>query len=176
MITTKRLQIKPVAIEDAEFIFKLLNSKSWIQNIGDRDVKTIEQAQKYIEDRMLPQLQEKGYGNNVVQLLSTGETIGATGIYHRPGLEIPDIGFAFLEEHLGKGYGSESSFHVMKTGFEKYDIPAMSAITLPTNIASMRLLEKLGMKYVKMVQLPDDEEELMYFEITQKEFQERFKK
>ena len=170
MINTERLTIKPVSIEDAEFIYTLLNSESWIKYIGDRNVHTIEEAQKYIEDRMLPQIEEKGYGNNIVKLRTTGESIGATGIYHRPGLEIPDIGFAFLENYQGKGYGSESAFNVMKVGFDKYKIPAMSAITLPTNFASIRLLEKLGMNFVKMLHLPDDEEELMYFEITQKEF------
>ena len=170
MIVTERLQIQPVSINDAEFILTLLNSKSWIQNIGNRNVHTIEEAQKYIESRMLPQLKEKGYGNNIVQLRSTGETIGTAGIYHRPGLGIPDIGFAFLEEYQGKGYGSESAYHVMNMGFRDYDIPAMSAITLPSNKASVRLLEKLGMKYVKMIHLPDDEEELMYYEITKEEF------
>ena len=96
---------------------------------------------------------------------STGKKIGAAGVFVRDGLNVPDIGFSFLPEFEGKGYGFEASSKLMETVFTDFGLKKISAITTKENIASQKLIEKLGLKYLKMIKLPDDEVELMYYEI-----------
>ena len=95
-IATERLVLKPTTLEDAAFILELLNSPKWLKFIGDRNVKSIAEAEAYIKERMLPQFERLGFTNNVVIRKADGKKIGACGLYDRDGLEGIDIGFAFL--------------------------------------------------------------------------------
>lgn len=160
---TERLILKPVSKEDAKFVLELMNSEKWLQNIGERNVKTIEDAEKYIEERMRPQY-IKGYYNYLVVNKETLEKMGSCGIFTRDGLEIPDIGFAFLPQFEGKGFAYESAKKVFELGIQNLGITKLSGITLETNHSSRKLLEKLGLIFKRMVSLPDDTQELMYYE------------
>lgn len=162
---TERLILKPAAETDAAFILSILNMPKWLQYIGDRKVYTEEQAVAYIKERMIPQLEKLGYGNNIVINKADGKAVGVCGIYARPGLDMPDIGFAFLPENEGKGYGYEAASRLMQGAKEDFDVKQLSAITVRENIASQKLLSKLGLQYTKDVVLPGSDEELMYYEI-----------
>ena len=98
---TERLFIKPTSQEDAEFIFELLNTPKWIENIGDRNIKSVEMAKDYIASKMHPQLERLGYGNYTLIRKIDGVKIGSCGLYDREGLEGINIGFAFLPEYEG---------------------------------------------------------------------------
>jgi RimJ/RimL family protein N-acetyltransferase len=94
---TERLILKPTDKEDGEFIFKIMNTPKYYKYIGDRNIRTLEDAENYITQKMMPQYEKMGFGNFTVTLKSDGSKIGFCGIYVRPSLETPDIGFAFLK-------------------------------------------------------------------------------
>lgn len=163
---TERLIIKLVDIDDAEFLLKLLNTEKWLKNIGDRNVHNPEDAQKYVREKNLPQIERLGFGNAVVILKSNNEKIGTVGLYDREGIDGVDIGFAFLEEYEGKGYAYEGAKKIMDIGINEFDIKKVSAITLPENFSSIKLIEKLGLKFKEVVRIPNDDEDLNLYELT----------
>lgn len=165
MITTDRLNLKLASMEDAPFFLALYNSPSFIEFIGDRNLKSVEDSRNYIQNRFLPQIERLGYGNYLIIRKEGSVKIGAIGIFERKGLDVQDIGFSFLEEFQGKGYGYEAASKLLETAFTDFGCSKISAITSKENIASQSLIEKLGLKYLKTVQLPDDTEELLYYEI-----------
>lgn len=165
IIETERLILKPTDIEDAAFVLALYNSPKWIEHIGDRNIKTEEDAANYIKDKMLPQYERLGFSNNTVILKETGEKIGSCGLYDREGLEGLDIGFAFLPQFEKKGYAFESASKLLEKAFNEYGYAKISAITTTQNIDSQNLILKLGLIYVKNIFIPNDPEELMLFEI-----------
>lgn len=162
---TERLLLKPTSEEDAAFMYRLLNSPTWLRYIGDRNVRSVEEAATYIRNRVTAQLERLGYANYTVIRKSDQEKLGVCGLYDREGLEGIDIGFAFLPEHEKQGYALEAALEVKRAGIEEFGISQIKAITAKDNVASQRLLEKLGLKYSKLVQLPNDAEELLLFEL-----------
>lgn len=163
---TERLILRPTSEEDAEFMLELLNTPKWHKYIGDRNVRSIEAAKKYIADRITPQMERLGYGNYTVIRKSDGVKMGCCGLYDREGLEGIDIGFGFLPEYEGKGYAFEGSDKIKQLAFEQFGINSISAITAKENTGSQKLLTKLGLEFIKTITLPDDEEELMYYELV----------
>ncbi|WP_148868698.1 GNAT family N-acetyltransferase [Tenacibaculum adriaticum] len=163
---TARLILKPTQVEDAAFILELLNTPKWIEYIGDRKVYTLEDAKTYIKTRMLPQLEKLGYGNFTLVRKEDNAKMGCCGLYDREGVDGLDIGFSFLPEYEGKGYAFEASEKLKNVAFNEFGIEKISAITTKTNSSSQKLLEKLGLKFVKYTTIPNDEEELMLYEIT----------
>jgi [ribosomal protein S5]-alanine N-acetyltransferase len=165
---TERLVLRPTSEADAPFMFELLNSPKWIKYIGDRNVRSVEDAKNYIKSRMQPQLEKLGYSNYTVIRKSDQVKLGVCGLYDREGLEGIDIGFAFLPEYEGNGYALEAAKEVKRAGLEEFGISQLRAITIKENVGSQKLLVKLGFKFIKMVQLPTDPEDLMLFEFVNK--------
>lgn len=163
---TERLILKPTCLEDAEFFLELLNSPKWLKNIGDRKVYDIKAAENYIQNRILPQHERLGFGNYTVCRKSDNTSLGSCGIYEREGLEVVDIGFAFLEKYEGQGYAFEAANLLKKLAFSDFGLPKIAAITNQNNLQSQNLLVKLGLKFKKIVNLPNDDEDLMYFEMS----------
>lgn len=163
---TERLIIKLVDIDDAEFLLKLLNTEKWLKNIGDRNVHNLEDAQRYVCEKNLPQIERLGFGNAVVILKSNNEKIGTVGLYDREEIDGVDIGFAFLERYEGKGYAYEAAKKIMDVGINEFDIKKVSAITLPENFSSIKLIEKLGLKFKEVVRIPNDTEDLNLYELN----------
>lgn len=161
---TERLLVRPTdENEDGDFYLELLNSPKWLANIGDRNVRTLADAQNYIAEKVKPQFEKTGYGSYVVIRKADGVKIGSCGLYDREGVEGIDIGFAFLPAYEGQGYAYESSAALKKVAIEKFNIRQIKAITTLQNIGSQRLLEKLGLKHVDMIRIPNDDEELMLY-------------
>lgn len=163
LLETNRLRLHEITVADAPFYVKLFNSEGWLKYIGDRNVHTIADAENYIRKNYLPSYEKHGYGSYTVQLKETGETIGACGLYKRDNLEHPDIGFAFLGEYLGKGYGYEAAAAVMEYGQTTLGIQKILGFTLENNVASIMLLEKLGLQKSGTYLFENDEEELLLF-------------
>ncbi len=162
---TERLLLKPTSEEDAQFILELLNTPKWIAFIGDRNVKTIEDAKDYIEKRITAQFNKVGFGNYTVIRKSDGNKVGSCGLYDREGLEGVDIGFAFLPQFEKKGYAYESASKVLDIAINEFSINEINAITVKENIASQQLLVKIGLTFDKMINIPNDEEELMLYRL-----------
>lgn len=160
---TKRLEISKFSIDDAGFYLKLLNTPNWIKYIGDRNVKTIKEAEDYLENGILKSYNELGFGFYKLQLKSNNTIIGTCGIIKRDTLEVPDFGFAFLPDFEGRGYGYEASVAILNFIKASCNFNKLFAITLPSNIRSISLLEKLGFNYQKRVKPFEDEAELLLF-------------
>ncbi|MBU4538891.1 MAG: GNAT family N-acetyltransferase [Weeksellaceae bacterium] len=164
-LETERLLLKPISTDDAGLILELYNSPRFIEFIGDRNIRTLEDAENYIVGKFLPQMERVGFGNYLIERKSDDMKIGAVGIFERDGLDVHDIGFSFLPEFEGQGYGFESASKLLKTAFNEFGLKKISAITTKTNFSSQKLIERLGLKYLKTVRIPNDEEELLYYEI-----------
>lgn len=160
---TTRLVISELTSEDAPFMFQLMNDPDWIRNIGDRRILCEEDARNYILDKLSPAYEEKGMGFRVVRLLSKGDSIGIVGLIKRPFLDHVDIGFAFLPESRGNGYALEATHAIYHYGKKELGLDQISAITIPSNQPSIRLLEKIGFTFDRMIKWPDDGTELMYY-------------
>jgi len=160
---TERLFLRPTNTEDAEFLLELMNSPKWLKNIGDRKVRTVQDAINYIVTKVKTQQERLGFSNYTVIRKSDQTKIGTCGLYDRDGLEGVDIGFAFLPEYEKMGYAYESASKMMELGIQHFGLTKISAITLQENTESQRLIEKLGLKYAKRVKLPNDEAELLLY-------------
>lgn len=161
---TDRLILKPAEEQDADFFLELYNMPSFIQYIGDRNLRTKEDAENYITSRFIPQIEKLGFGNYVVILKEDHTKIGAVGIFEREGLDVLDIGFSFLEKYEGKGYAYESANKLKELAATDFGVHKISAITTKDNFSSQKLIERLGLKFQKMVTIPEDVVELMYYE------------
>jgi len=166
IIETDRLILRHFTIADAPFILELLNDPSFIQNIGDRNVRTIADAESYITKGPVSSYEKNGFGLELVTLKETGKSIGMCGLIKRDTLEDVDIGYAFLPKFWSKGYGVESALAVLEYGQKVKNLKRIVAITLEANKGSVRVLEKIGLKFEKMVKLAGDDEELMLFAIN----------
>jgi len=162
---TERLYLRPTGPADAAFILELLNTPKWLQYVGDRNVHNEEQARDYIRERMLPQLERLGYSNYTIVRKSDGAKLGCCGIYDRQGLEGVDIGFGLLPQFEKQGFAYEASGEIMRAAKEDFGISKISGITAKDHYASQRLLEKLGLVLAGTVILPDEDEELLRYEI-----------
>lgn len=161
---TERLVLKPADISDADFFLELYNMPSFIKYIGDRNLRTKQDAENYIKNRFLPQIEKLGFGNYVVILKEDNTKIGAVGIFEREGLDVLDIGFSFFEKYEGKGFAYEAANKLKDIAATDFGVKKISAITTKDNYSSQKLIEKLGLKFQKMVTIPNDDEELMYYE------------
>lgn len=161
---TERLILKPTSTEDIDFLLDILNTPKYYQYIGDRKVRTAEDATKYLNERIRPQYEELGFGNFTVIRKTDGIKIGFCGIYVRPTLEVPDIGFAFFEAYERQGYAYEASLELMERAKEEFGLKKLAGITLEENLSSRKLLEKLGLQFQKKFFMDGDPEELMYYE------------
>lgn len=153
-----------MSAEDRDFVFDLYNRPKFIQHIGNRNVNSVEDAEQYILNRFVPQIERLGYGNYLLVTKDTNEKIGAVGIFEREGLDVVDIGYSLLEEFEGKGYAYEGAQKVKSIGMEEFGLSKISAIISKDNLSSQKLIEKLGLKFKKNVTLPGETEELNYYE------------
>jgi len=162
VLSTGRLNLREASMDDAAFILKILNDEGWLKYIGDRNVKTLDDAKKYITSSLIASYDSNGYGMYVVEDKTSFVKLGLCGLVNRPSLEDIDIGFAFLSEFCGKGYGYESSEAILSYAFNDLKIDKIVGITLEQNLASRKLLEKIGLSFEKHVRYDNDEELMMY--------------
>ena len=152
-LRTERLHIDFLTDADAPFMLQLLNTPTWLTFIGDRGVTSLDQARDYLEKGQLASYKQHGYGLYRVALLDD-TPIGLCGLVCRAGLIYPDLGFAILPEHAGRGYTTEAARRIISYARADLGITELSAITTLANIASRNTLEKLGFVYVRDVSLP----------------------
>ena len=163
ILETERLRLREFSPGDSKFIIRLFNSPGWLKFIGDRKVKTMEQARYYLETGPIKSYKENGYGLYLVEKKDRGTPIGMCGILNRQTLEHPDIGFAFLPAYNRKGYALEIANAMVRYAKEKLAMPTIAAITSPENLRSIKLLEKIGLRYHKRFSFPNSAEELLLF-------------
>jgi len=163
ILETDRLILRKLSIQDAEFILKLLNEPSFLQFIGDKGVRNLDQARDYILNGPVDSYERFGFGLYLVEMKPSALSIGMCGLLKRDSLEDVDIGFAFLPEFWGSGYALESARAVMAVGKSDFGLSRIVAITSPDNYRSIKILSKLGMTFERMVRLSPDEPEIKLF-------------
>lgn len=166
IVETDRLILRELdSASDAEFIFELLNTPKFLAYIGDRGVRSAEQAREFIDNRYRASYREHGYGLYAVEQRSGGSAVGICGFVKRDYLEHADIGFAFLPEFEARGYGFESASAALRYGRDSLGFQRVFAITSQDNDVSGKLLSKLGFALNGIVATPNGEE-LNLYEIT----------
>ena len=156
---TARLRLRYLqADDDAPFILGLLNEPSFICNIGDRGVRTLEDARRYVTNGPLASYAKFGFGLFKVELKESGVPIGICGLLKRDWLQDVDVGFAFLPQFWSKGYAIESAAAVVGWGRDAHGVERVVAITAAHNEGSMRVLEKLGLRPAGTVYSPEGQE------------------
>ena len=163
ILETERLVLREVTVQDAAFVLDLLNSPGFLDNIGDRGVRTLDEARAYIEERVLGSYRDHGFGMWLTAQKSDGAAVGLAGLVRRDGLEFADLGYAFIPDAWGRGYAQEAAAAVLAHAQGPMGIPRLAAITTPENFASMAVLWKVGFTFHGMVTLPGAERESTYF-------------
>lgn len=156
ILETERLVLSELSVNDAPFFYALVNDAAWIEFIGDRDVKTLADAENYLSTKIIPSYKINGFGFYLVSSKNKNESMGISGLVDREGLEHIDVGYAFLPEFRGKGYAYEATKSVLSYAKNSLQIDPVVAITNVDNIKSCLLLERLGLKFDKIIQLLDD--------------------
>lgn len=160
-LQTQRLLLQPFTTADAPFILTLLNKPSFIRFIGDKKVRTLEDARQYLLNGPIASYNVHGFGLLLVELKESQTPIGMCGLLKREELPDPDIGFAFLPDYWNKGFGFEAASAVMNDACKRLKLDRTLAIVNPDNDASIKLLEKLGFRFervkgdVKLYALPN---------------------
>ena len=163
ILETKRLRLRHLAPDlDAEFILELLNDPSFIRYIGDKGVRDLDAARRYIVEGPMKSYEAYGFGLYLVEL-KMNRAIGICGVLKRDTLPDPDIGFAFLPAYWNQGYAFESAAAVMDHARETLELARVLAITSPDNEASQKLLNKIGLRFDRLVKLTEDSPEVKLF-------------
>lgn len=163
ILETERLTLRHMSTDDAAFILGLLNEPSWLQFIGDRGVRTLDDARTYILNGPVAMYARLGFGLYIVDLKDSHIPIGICGLIKRDFLEDVDIGYALPPAYWSNGYAYEAASAVLAYGQNKVGLKRIIAITDSDNHRSARLLEKLGLRYEGMVAYPDTNEEVRLF-------------
>lgn len=163
ILETDRLILRQLVVEDATFIFALLNDPGWLRFIGDRGIRTLDDARNYILQGPVAMYARYGFGLYLTVRKQDGVPIGLCGLLKRDGLADVDIGYAFLPQFRGQGYAAEAAAAVMAYGKNVLELARIVAITAPDNERSAKVLEKLGLTFTKMITLPGDESAVKLF-------------
>jgi [ribosomal protein S5]-alanine N-acetyltransferase len=165
-LTTDRLRLRELAAADARFVATLMNEPSFVEHIGDRGVRTADDARTYIASGPWTRYETYGFGLWLVERRDTGEPLGICGLLQRDALPHPDIGFAFHSAHRSNGYAFEAASRVMAFARDPLRSPRLLAIVKSSNAPSIRLLTKLGMGYERMVRLSPNASEIALYAVA----------
>jgi RimJ/RimL family protein N-acetyltransferase len=160
ILQTERLNLRRLSLDDAEFIVELLNDPSFLRFVGDKGVRTTDDARQYILTGPMSSYERHGFGLWLVELKGSKTPLGICGFLKRDMLSDVDIGFAVLPQHRGQGYAFESAVAVMDYGKNVLGLKRVVAITNDDNAGSIRLLEKIGLSFDRMIRLSDDGPEI----------------
>ncbi|WP_394695137.1 GNAT family N-acetyltransferase [Pseudoxanthomonas japonensis] len=139
---------------DVALMLELLNDPAFIRNIADRGVRTLEQARDYLRNGALRSYAQHGFGMYAIRRTDTGDLIGNCGLVRRDGLDGPDLGYALLPAHAGQGFALEAARAVIADAGSRLGLARLHAIVNPDNAGSIRLLQKLGFEFDRMIVLP----------------------
>jgi len=163
ILETARLRLRAAEAGDAAFVLELLNAPGFVQGIGDRGVRTRDEARDYIETRIVSSYRDHGFGMWVVTPKDDAEPLGLAGLVKRDVLPHVDVGYAFLERAWGKGYAQEAAAAVLAYGHGSLGLETIAAIVNPENLASRRVLEKIGLRFIDVRQLDGWDQPSAYY-------------
>lgn len=157
-LVTSRLQLRPLTLDDAPFLLRQYNEPAFLRFIGDRGLHTLDDARRAITNGHQASYATNGFGMLLVELANTHTAIGVCGLVKRPALHDVDLGYALLPEYWGQGYAFEAAREVLWLAKHELGLPRVVAIVSPDNHASQRVLEKLGLSFVKLIRLNGEDQ------------------
>ena len=163
---SSRLRIRELSEQDSGFILELLNTPGFLRYVGDKGVRDEDGARRYISEGPAASYATHGFGLWLVALKDSESPLGICGLIKRPSLADVDLGFAFLPQYAGQGYGRESAAAVMDHAAKTLELERVVAITTPDNERSIKLLRKLGFEFERLFTMPGDEVELKLFAVN----------
>ena len=146
--------MRRVTEADAQLVLEVLNDPAFIEYVADRGVRTREDAARYIREKFFPSYEQHGFGFYAVELKETGTPVGICGLIKREFIDDVDVGFSILRPFWGNGYATEAARAVMQYGRETFGLPRVVGIAAPENARSIAVLEKLGLRFERMIQMP----------------------
>lgn len=163
VLVTDRLTLRQLTPDDAPIILALLNEPSFLKFIGDRNVRTLDDARAYLLNGPIASYATFGFGLYLTSLRANGDPIGICGLLKRDALPDADVGFAFFPQFWGNGYASESALAVIDHGRNIFGLTRILAVTSPANHVSRHVLVKLGFRFERLVALSDGAPEIELF-------------
>ncbi|NIS90713.1 MAG: GNAT family N-acetyltransferase [Woeseiaceae bacterium] len=158
MLETSHLSLRKMTLEDVGLMLAVWNDPAFIRYVGDRGIRTIDDAREAMKSGALQLYERYGYGPYRVALKDTDTPIGICGLFRREGLDVPDLGYSTLPEFCGRGYAFEAAVAVMDYACSELSIDRLIAIISPENSASIGLIGKLGFEFERMHTMPGDED------------------
>jgi [ribosomal protein S5]-alanine N-acetyltransferase len=168
-IETPRLALRRLVFDDAPFIVELLNQPSFLKNIGDRGVRNVDDAHRYLREGPMAMYEKYGFGLWHASRRSDGVPVGMCGLLKRDTLPDVDIGYAYLPAYWGQGYAIEAARATLSLGAGKFGLKRVIAVVSDHNDASIRVLEKLGMRFERMHAMHADEPEVRLYSLDLRE-------
>lgn len=165
-LETDRLVLRRLTLDDADLMLAVWNDPGFLRNVGDRGIRTLEQAREAMEAGVLRLYADYGYGPFAVTLKKDGTRIGICGLFKRENLEHPDIGFAILPDYRGRGLAAEAAVAVRDHAREDLALESLTAIVSSENAPSIALIEKLGMTFDSMVTMPGDDDAIRLYHMS----------
>ena len=162
-LETARLTLRRLDFDDAPFVVRLLNEPSFLQNIGDRGVRNVEDAHRYLREGPLAMYQQFGFGLWHTSRKSDGAAVGMCGLLKRDTLPDVDIGYAYLPEYWGQGYAFEAAEATVQHAARKFGLRRLIGVVSQGNSGSIRVLEKVGMRFERLYPMHAGEPEVRLY-------------
>jgi ribosomal-protein-alanine N-acetyltransferase len=162
-LETARLSLRRLTLDDAPFMVALYNEPSFLENIGDRGVRNVDDAQRFLRDGPLAMYARHGFGLWHVSRRSDGAALGLCGLLKRDTLPDVDIGYAYFPAFWGQGYAFEAVSATLVHAARAFRLSRVVAVVSPGNTGSIRVLEKAGMRFERMHALDSDEPEVCLY-------------
>ncbi len=166
VLETERLVLRRLCLDDDAFILQLLNEPSFLHYIGDKGVRSLDDAHAYLLQGPIASYERHGFGLYRVEMKTSGVPMGICGLLKRDTLDDVDVGFAFLPAFWLQGYAFESAAAVLAYGKHTLGLRRIVAITQPDNVGSIKTLEKLGLTFERMVRFAEEEDEIRLYGIA----------
>ena len=144
LFKTHRLQVRRIQPDDYDAMFAVYGDPEGARWVGDGEPITAEDCARWV-DVTLANYDKRGYGMSAVELTDGGQIVGFAGLVHPGGQEVPELKYAYASAHWGQGYATEVAAGMLEYGVREFDMTRVIATTAPQNLASHRVLEKVGM-------------------------------
>ncbi len=164
-LLTDRLHLRRFTPDDADLMLAVWNDPDVVEHVGDRGIRTVDEARVALENGILSMYSSLGYGPYCVTLQDSLERIGVCGLFKRDNLGDPDIGFGLLPAYRRDGLAREAAVAVLAEARDVFGFGRVAAIVSPENEASVRLIEKLGLTYEGPIRMPGDEEDVSLYAV-----------
>ena len=148
VLETPRLILRPFEVADIESSWVMNNDPEVSRYTGDGGVVSRDEMERRIREDVMGDYEKYGYGRMAVEVKGGARFIGFAGLKYLEDLQQVDLGYRLMQQYWGKGYATEVGSACIQFGFENLGLNEIIAMVLPENVASIRVLQKLGFTYV----------------------------